>query len=86
MAARGRQRSCLQWVIRRHPAGAGAGPLCASSGQFLQRYETARSMGYRGPAVGLLNPETNLRFGGALFGVITVGIVYYFSGKACRRH
>jgi soluble lytic murein transglycosylase-like protein len=28
------------------------------------KYETARSMGYRGPAVGLLNPETNLRFGG----------------------
>jgi soluble lytic murein transglycosylase-like protein len=28
------------------------------------RYETARSMGYRGPAAGLLNPETNLRFGG----------------------
>ena len=28
------------------------------------KYETARSMGYRGPAAGLLNPETNLRFGG----------------------
>jgi soluble lytic murein transglycosylase-like protein len=28
------------------------------------KYETARSMGYRGTAAGLLNPETNLRFGG----------------------
>jgi soluble lytic murein transglycosylase-like protein len=28
------------------------------------RYETARTMGYRGPAAGLLNPETNLRFAG----------------------
>jgi soluble lytic murein transglycosylase-like protein len=28
------------------------------------KYETARSMGYHGPAAGLLNPETNLRFGG----------------------
>ena len=28
------------------------------------KYETARNMGYRGPAAGLLNPGTNLRFGG----------------------
>jgi soluble lytic murein transglycosylase-like protein len=33
-------------------------------GLMQMKYETARSMGYRGPAAGLLNPETNLRFGG----------------------
>jgi soluble lytic murein transglycosylase-like protein len=28
------------------------------------KYETARTMGYRGPAAGLLDPEINLNFGG----------------------
>ena len=28
------------------------------------KYATAKSMGYRGPAEGLLNPEINLKYGG----------------------
>jgi soluble lytic murein transglycosylase-like protein len=44
------------------------------------RFETARGVGYRGPASGLLDPDVNLRYGMAY-----LGNAYRVAGGDARR-
>lgn len=49
-------------------------------GLMQSRFETARGVGYRGPASGLLNPDVNLRYGMAY-----LGNAYRVAGGDARR-
>lgn len=49
-------------------------------GLMQLRFETARSVGYRGPAGGLLDPDVNLRYGMAY-----LGNAYRVAGGDARR-
>jgi soluble lytic murein transglycosylase-like protein len=49
-------------------------------GLMQLRFETARSVGYRGPASGLLDPDVNLRYGMAY-----LGNAYRVAGRDARR-